>query len=54
MLTPCPAGPQQNEEKLWYPLVALPEVLAVILFAVPGFVPARNEIPEDRRGGYFY
>ena len=46
--------PQQNNEKLWYPLVTLPEVLALILFAAPGFVPARSEIPEDRRAGYFY
>lgn len=45
---------QQNNEKLWYPLVALPEILSVIMFAVPGFVPSRDEIPEDRRGGYFY
>ncbi|KAG5351846.1 hypothetical protein C0989_004736 [Termitomyces sp. Mn162] len=30
-----------NNEHLWYPLLALPEILAVLLFAIPGLVPAR-------------
>jgi hypothetical protein len=33
-------------EKLWYPLVALPELLAVLLFAVPGLVPSRRRLRD--------
>ncbi|KAI6132005.1 hypothetical protein EDD16DRAFT_666959 [Pisolithus croceorrhizus] len=37
----------QDNEHLWYPLAALTELLAVGIFAVPGLVPARSEIPQD-------
>ena len=39
----------QRDEALWYPLVALPELLVVVLFAVPGLVPpvAHNEQDTD-------
>ncbi|KAJ3932038.1 MAG: hypothetical protein NXY57DRAFT_894969 [Lentinula lateritia] len=30
---------KQNNEHLWYPLVALPELLCIILYAVPGLIP---------------
>ncbi|KAG6884676.1 hypothetical protein C0993_009019 [Termitomyces sp. T159_Od127] len=30
-----------NNEHLWYPLLALPEILAVLLFAIPGLIPVR-------------
>ncbi|EPQ54636.1 hypothetical protein GLOTRDRAFT_106294 [Gloeophyllum trabeum ATCC 11539] len=33
-------------EALFYPLSALPEFLAVVLFAVPGLVPSRKELQE--------
>ncbi|KAJ7612332.1 hypothetical protein DFH06DRAFT_1243643 [Mycena polygramma] len=32
---------RQNEEQLWYPLVALPEFLAVICYSISGLVPTR-------------
>jgi hypothetical protein len=32
---------KQNNERLWYPLVALPEFLAVICYSVSGLVPTR-------------
>jgi hypothetical protein len=32
---------QAGKERLWYPLSALPELLAVMLFAVPGLVPSK-------------
>ncbi|PPR04611.1 hypothetical protein CVT24_011739 [Panaeolus cyanescens] len=35
-----------NEEQLWYPFVALPEVLAVVLFMIPGLVPMKTELPR--------
>lgn len=35
-----------NNEHLWYPLLALPEVLVVLLFAIPGLVPARIQCSE--------
>ncbi|KAG5652320.1 hypothetical protein H0H81_005433 [Sphagnurus paluster] len=35
----------QYNEKLWYPLYALPEVLAVMMFTTPGLVPSRSELP---------
>ncbi|KAJ7291538.1 hypothetical protein C8J57DRAFT_1458358 [Mycena rebaudengoi] len=34
----------QNAEYLWYPLVALPELLAVICYGFPGLVPTRSAI----------
>ncbi|KAJ7067483.1 hypothetical protein C8F01DRAFT_980251 [Mycena amicta] len=40
---------RQNDERLWYPLVALPEVLAVVCYAVSGLVPTRRAI-QDARG----
>ena len=36
---------KQNNEHLWYPLIALPEIIAVVLYATPGLVPRRNELP---------
>jgi len=36
---------KQNTENLWYPLLALPEILAVVLYATPGLVPRRDELP---------
>ncbi|KAF5353001.1 hypothetical protein D9758_007908 [Tetrapyrgos nigripes] len=35
---------KQNEERFWYPLVALPEVLCVILYAIPGIIPDRKKV----------
>jgi len=40
---------QQNNEKLWYPLSALTEFIAVTLFAIPGLVPSRRELPAEER-----
>ncbi|KAI6016189.1 hypothetical protein EDC04DRAFT_2577849 [Pisolithus marmoratus] len=37
---------RQNDEHLWYPLAALPELCAVLLFAVPGLVPSLAELPS--------
>ncbi|EKM53605.1 uncharacterized protein PHACADRAFT_125442 [Phanerochaete carnosa HHB-10118-sp] len=37
---------KQDSARLWYPLSALTELLAVLLFAVPGLVPSRREIAE--------
>ena len=34
-------------EHSWYPLVPLPEILAVILFITPGLVPRREELQQD-------
>lgn len=33
---------KQNNEAFWYPLIALPELLAVFLFTTPGLVPFRS------------
>ncbi|KAF8844809.1 hypothetical protein BDN67DRAFT_962245 [Paxillus ammoniavirescens] len=38
---------QQNNEAIWYPLAALTELVAVILFVTPNLVPARSEIPKE-------
>ncbi|EPS96607.1 hypothetical protein FOMPIDRAFT_88570 [Fomitopsis schrenkii] len=40
---------QQTNEHLFYPLSALTELIAVVLFAVPGLVPAQNELPQEER-----
>ncbi|TFK35428.1 hypothetical protein BDQ12DRAFT_655543 [Crucibulum laeve] len=37
---------KQNNEHFWYPLLALPEILAVVLYATPGLVPPRAELPK--------
>ncbi|KIP08657.1 hypothetical protein PHLGIDRAFT_103999 [Phlebiopsis gigantea 11061_1 CR5-6] len=45
---------KQNNAHLWYPLSALPELLAVMLFAAPGLVPSRRELAEataNKRSG---
>lgn len=34
----------QQHEGAWYPLSALPELLAVVLFAVPGLVPEKKDL----------
>ncbi|KAJ7579310.1 hypothetical protein C8J56DRAFT_1110606 [Mycena floridula] len=39
---------KQNREALWYPLVVIPELLAVLLFTVPGLVPSKSEIPSPK------
>lgn len=39
----------QNNEHLWYPLAALAELLAVLLFLTPALVPLRSMITHHRR-----
>jgi hypothetical protein len=41
--------PKQLNEHYWYPLVALPEILAVFLFVTPGLVPTREELDRSSR-----
>lgn len=36
----------QMKEQFWYPLLALPEFLAVVLFLTPGLVPSRKELQQ--------
>ncbi|KAF7353574.1 hypothetical protein MSAN_01547700 [Mycena sanguinolenta] len=45
---------KQNDERLWYPLVALPEVGAVVCYAVSGLVPTRKALKEAQEGALFY
>ena len=51
--TRCASGAdvsmQQTNEHLWYPLSAMTEFIAVVLFAVPGLVPAQEELPQETR-----
>ncbi|KAG6834755.1 hypothetical protein H0H93_007600 [Arthromyces matolae] len=35
----------QNNEHFWYPLFAIPEILAAACYATPGLVPPRSELP---------
>ena len=37
---------KENNEHLWYPFLAIPEYLVVVLFAAPGLVPRRDEVPD--------
>ncbi|KAF8133922.1 hypothetical protein EV363DRAFT_1397328 [Boletus edulis] len=37
---------KQNDENWWYPFAALTEFVAVVLFATPGLVPSRDELPS--------
>ncbi|KAJ6588100.1 hypothetical protein B0H19DRAFT_1205772 [Mycena capillaripes] len=43
---------RQNEEVLWYPFVALPEVLAVVCYSISGLVPARSELKKQTEFEY--
>lgn len=36
---------KQNNEHLWYPFEAVTELLAAVLFVIPGLVPGRAELP---------
>ncbi|KDR82182.1 hypothetical protein GALMADRAFT_58965 [Galerina marginata CBS 339.88] len=36
-----------NNEHFWYPLVAVPEILAVLLYSTPDLVPRREELPTN-------
>ncbi|KAF9477936.1 hypothetical protein BDN70DRAFT_994561 [Pholiota conissans] len=42
---------KQNNEHLWYPLVAVPENLIIAFFSIPGVVPRRDQMkagyPKD-------
>ncbi|KAJ7178204.1 hypothetical protein C8R46DRAFT_1188255 [Mycena filopes] len=40
---------KQNNERLWYPLVALPEFLAVLCYAFSGLVPSRVDLKAAAR-----
>jgi hypothetical protein len=47
-LTATIANPaKQNDERLWFPLVALPELLAVVCYSVSGLVPPRSTLNKD-------
>jgi len=37
---------KQDNEHFWYPLLALPEVIVVILYLTPGLVPRRDELQQ--------
>ncbi|KAE9408494.1 hypothetical protein BT96DRAFT_873610 [Gymnopus androsaceus JB14] len=37
---------EANNEHFWYPLVALPEFLCVIIFAIPGVIPSKEAQEE--------
>ncbi|KAJ6453578.1 hypothetical protein C8R45DRAFT_847019, partial [Mycena sanguinolenta] len=39
---------RQNEEQLWYPLVAVPEFMAVVCYSVSGLVPTRAALKAAR------
>ncbi|PSR77939.1 hypothetical protein PHLCEN_2v7639 [Hermanssonia centrifuga] len=41
---------QQNRAPLFYPLAALPEFIAVMMFMVPGLVPSKIELLERANG----
>jgi hypothetical protein len=37
---------RQNDENWWYPFAALTEFVAVVMFAAPGLIPSRDELPS--------
>lgn len=49
-LTITTVNNSRQDEAVWYPLAALPELLAVFLFAVPGLVPDKRELIAHARG----
>lgn len=46
MLTAAAHFLEANNPKLFYPLVALTEFIAALLFLVPGLVPTRQELRD--------
>lgn len=36
-----------NNEHFWYPLIAVPELLAVLCYSTPDLVPRRRELPTS-------
>jgi len=40
-----------NNENLWYPLSALPEILAVCLYTIKGLVPGRGALGRGAEQG---
>lgn len=44
----------QTNEAYFYPLGALPELLVVMLFATPGLVPHKSELPRGRETGIIF
>ncbi|THU93238.1 hypothetical protein K435DRAFT_840347 [Dendrothele bispora CBS 962.96] len=52
-LTATISSPQtQNSEKFWYPLVALPEFLCVVCFAIPGVIPPKKAVQDWEQGAW--
>jgi hypothetical protein len=43
---------RQNKEGLWYPFVALPELLAVMCYSLSGLVPARADLQKHTEVEY--
>ncbi|KAJ3502772.1 hypothetical protein NLJ89_g8734 [Agrocybe chaxingu] len=43
---------KQNNEHFWYPLLVVPEILAVILYAIPGLVPSKEDLKGEELKGY--
>ena len=39
---------KQDNERFWYPLVAVPEILAILLYTTPGLVPSRDELQYSK------
>ncbi|KAJ7655366.1 hypothetical protein B0H17DRAFT_1214082 [Mycena rosella] len=37
---------KQNDERLWFPLVALPEFMAVVCYSISGLVPPRSTLKQ--------
>jgi len=42
---------KQDNEHLWYPFIALPEILVVMLYVTPGLVPKRDELQQHSTEG---
>lgn len=36
-----------NNEHFWYPLIAVPEILCVTIFAIPGLIPPKGAQKDD-------
>ena len=47
MVTVSNAAKQDND-RLWYPLVAVPEILTILFYTTPGLVPLRDELQYSK------
>ena len=45
---------KQDNERLWYPLDAIPGILTIFVYTTPGLVPSRDELYQGHSIQYMF